>query len=191
MLFRKAAGIFCILFFTAQIQAFVTIPFNFSSILHVQELPLKKMHALCMEIWGTVDAGINDPEAAQTFQDNHTFLLSRIMIMQSMFEMLIVQLTKIMNDNPDYYNYILTELQHLQDVLQDTHKAYQSIVSPNNTYTYAVTHVLELMIQKIGFLLQTRIAISPYYAFLRFKHYPRAITPLSVPTYRLPVGPII
>lgn len=191
MLFYNVVKTFLILVFVVQVNAFVTIPFNFSNVMHSQELPLKKMHALCMEIWGTVDAGIHDPETAKVFQENHIFLLSRTMTMQAMFEMLVVQLTKIMNDNPDHYNHILSELEHLYDVLHDTHKTYQGVVSQNNTYTYAVAHVLEVILQKLNFLLQTRIAISPYHAFLRQKFYPNAITPLSVPTYRLPVAPII
>ena len=191
MLFNKAARMLAVLFLTVHIQAFVTMPFNFSTAFHAQELPLKKMHALCMEIWGTIDAGINDFSVKETFKENHPFLLSRIMVMQSMFDILVVQLSKIMNDNPDYYDHVLSEIEHLQEVLEDAYKTYQVVVSQENTYTYAISHTLEVFLQKVSFLLQTKLAISPYYAFSRMLHYPKVMTPLSVPAYIFPVLPII
>lgn len=191
MLFYRSTGMLTILFLAMHVQAFVTMPFSFSTAFHTQELPLKKMHALCMEVWGTVDAGMNDSSMAQVFQENHPFLLSRIMVMQSMFDILVVELSKIMNENADYYDHVLSEIEHLQKVLEDTYKTYQMVISPENTYTYAISHVLEVFLQKINFLLQTRLVISPYYAFSKMLSYPKAITPLFVPTYKIPVFPII
>ncbi len=191
MLSYKTTGMFIVLFLSVQIKTGVTIPFNFSSAFHAQELPLKKMHALCMEVWGTIDAGINDSKLSSFFQENQPLILSRIMTLQSMFDMVIIQLSKIMNDDPEHYDYILNELEHLSEVLQDAHKTYYATISQENTYTYAITHVLELIIQKITFLLHTRLAISPYYACSHKIRYPKAITPLSVPTNKLPVSPII
>jgi hypothetical protein len=176
-------------FMTTIGHASVTIPFNFNTVFHTQKFPLKKMHALCMEVWGTIDAGINDPVMLQSFQENHICLLSRVMMIQSMFDTLVGQLSDVMNDDPDYYDYVLEEIEYLYEVLQDAHKSYQEIVSNENTYTFAIAHVLELILQKIAFLLQTRLAISPYYALSRF-YYPKAITPSFVPAYILPVAPI-
>lgn len=191
MLFSRTAIVICFLSSIFNINALVTIPFSLSSAFHLQELPLRKMHALCMEIWGTIDAGINDLTSLQTFYENHPYLLSRVMTMQSMFDILVVQLSKIMNENPEQYDHTLNEIEHMHNVLQDAHKAYQPIISSKHTYTYAITHSLELILQKIEFLLHTRLALSPYYAFSRTVGYPKAITPSSVPTNILPVAPII
>lgn len=189
MVFHRVMLPLLLLFSTiTNAQPLVKIPFNFSTIFHAQELPLKKMHALCMEVWGTIDAGIHDPVVAQTFHDNQLSLLSRVILIQSMFDALTVQASKVMNDSPGYYDHILSEIEHLYQVLQDAHKTYQIVVNQNNTYTYAVSHVLEIILQKIGFLLQTRLAISPYYAF---RYYPRATMPLFVPAYTYPLAPII
>ncbi len=173
-----------------QAKSLVTIPFNLNTIFHAQELPLKKMHALCMEVWGTIDAGLHDPAVEKAFHENHVTLLSRTMLIHSMFDTLIIQISKIMNENPEYYDYVLSEIEHLYEVLQDAHKSYQVVVSQENTYTYAINHVLEILLQKIGFLLQTRLAISPYYAYARSNH-PSAMTPLLVPAKIYPLAPII
>lgn len=185
----RALLLYGVVLFITHSNAQVTIPFNFNTLFHAQELPLKKMHALSMEVWGMIDSGVDDTLASSLLKEPHICLLSRIMMIQSMFDMLVVQLSHIMNDEPDRYDHVLSELEHLSEVLTDAHKSYQKVVSADNTYTYAITHVLEVILQKINFLLHTRLAISPYYAFSR-SYYPKAITPLSVPAYKLPVAPI-
>lgn len=190
MFFFKRGVLVAIALCAVQVYPQIAIPFSFSTHLYPQELPLKKMHALSMEVWGTIDAGVNDSQMSTHFQENQIFLLSRVMLIHSMFDALLVQLAKIMNENPERYDHILSEVEHLYNVLQDAHATFQPCVTPENTYTYGINHVLEIIIQRIRFLLQTRLVISPYYALMH-PYQPSAITPLLVPTYMLPVAPIV
>lgn len=188
MLFLRVASL--VLFVISFVDAHVPMSLQFSSLFSNQETPLRKMRTLSMKMWGMVDAGMYDVSMAERFNDPrvHKELVNQIMVLNSMVDIFFIEITSNIHTS-EYITHTIEEISHIQEVVYDTYLTYKNIVSSANSYTYAVNHLLEIILNKLAEFTEKGIFFYPYHACLS-PFYPSAITPLSVPAYIIPVAPI-
>jgi len=158
----------------------IVVPIQFNTLFSGHEVPLRKMHSLTMEVWGTVDAYTRSVLTLEGDSESqfHRKLASRILLINSMFDMFRTEIVH-QQCNTEYMEHIRSDVIHIHNVLVDVHKNYQRIFDPSNGDMSVVIMLLELLVVNIVTIITGEMIISPYYAV---NHYPKTFMPWSVLT---------